>query len=238
LLKRDEARKIIEVCCEASLPAVIIGLESAAICQGSFAAAQKTDLSFHLVSGQTEIGAQGHADLFKPAAVCSVSFMAGSRGGVFLSVISRLEGKDGAEKPLTLVMEYPDQLALAERRRSFRVDVARDSRLTATIKDGTRVMKTHLVCDISYDGMQIEIPEGENWDFPLGRPVRVELQMDVHRVVVEGEIRRKAKAANGKRDAYVILFFKCFSGGIVEPPEDMQKLVKTLDLLAIRRTGK
>lgn len=234
MLKRDEARKIIEVCCEAALPAMIIGLESAAVCRGNFASALKTDLSFHLVSGP-QTGTQCHADLFKPAAVCSVSFMAGSRGGVFLSVIKRFERKDGAEAP-TLMLEYPDQLSLAERRRSFRVDVVRDSRLTATIKDGTRVMKTHLVNNISYDGMQIETPEGEDWDFPLGRPVRVDLQMDVHQVVVEGEVRRKARAANGKSDVYVILFFKSFSGGIVEPPEDMRQLIKTLDLLAISRT--
>ncbi len=138
----------------------------------------------------------------------------------------------------TLVLEYPDQLALAERRRSFRVDVVRDSSLTATIKDGTRVRKTHLVNNISYDGTQMETPEGEDWDLSVGRPVRVELQMDVHQVVVEGEIRRKARAAGGKSDVYVILFFKSFSGGIVEPPEDMRQLIKTLDLLAIRRTGK
>ncbi|PKN19506.1 MAG: hypothetical protein CVU71_08360 [Deltaproteobacteria bacterium HGW-Deltaproteobacteria-6] len=238
MLKRDEARKIIEVCCEAALPAVIVSLESAAFCRGNFASAQKTDLSFHLASGQSPTGAKGQADFFEPAAVCSVSFMVGSRGCVFLSVIKRIEGKDGAGEAQTIVLEYPDQLVLAERRRSFRVDVARDSGLTAVIKCGTRVMKTHGVNNISYDGMQMEAPEGEEWTFPLGSQVQVELRMDVHQVVVEGEIRRKTRANDGKNDAYVILFFKSFSGGIVEPPADLQKLVKTLDLLAIRRTGK
>ncbi len=234
----EEARKLLEACCEASVPAVIVGLESAAICHGSFALAQKTDLSFHLSSSQTETGIQFHADLFKPAEMCSVSFMAGSRGGVFLSVIKRFEEKDGAGKMPALVLAYPNQLALAERRRSFRVDVARDSGLTATIKDGTRIRKAYLVNDISYDGIQVEAAAGEDWGFPMESLVQVELQMDVHKVLVKGEIRRKMRTANSKSDTYVILFFKSFSGGCAEPPEDMRQLVCALDLLAVRRTIK
>lgn len=235
LLKNDEARKIIDACCEASLPAIIIGLESGAVIHGHFAAPQKDGLVFHPDISPAQAGAADHISLFATAAACSVSFMAGSRGGVFLSVVKRIDKTDATGELLALVLGYPDEVLLAERRRSYRVDVAPDSGLAAVVRDASRVVAARSVNNISYDGVQLETPQGDG-DFVPGRHVQVELQMDGRKVVVDGEVRRMVQTADGKSNVCVILFFKTFSGGMAEPPEDLRRLVKTLDLLAIRRT--
>jgi hypothetical protein len=176
-LDRASAERLLDECCAARRPAVVVAWPQGSIAPVRFEWRGPEGLRLTLVAPPRD-GA------FPPLAVATVSFSARGRATVFLAPVLSCDES-------TLRLRLPDEIAGAEARLGYRVPVGPRSGIEGQLRleDGDAI-PVRLV-NLSVSGALVEVPARAGVDLGTSAPVVLLLQHGPRRVALDGVVRRR-----------------------------------------------
>lgn len=162
-----------------------------------------------------------HAPL-QSLALCTVIFATGDKTRVFISSVREVEAVDGG---LRVALAMPEELAGTEGRTAFRVPVTQQAALRVLLEVEGSAVEVEAE-DVSLVGMAIHLPAG--FEPQPGATVTAQVGDSEESIVLDAEVRRVDVGLCG------LSFRDAVSGGRVEPPPELRRIVQRLEFAWLR----
>lgn len=183
-----ESARILKECCENSEKCRFQLIHCMHMAHATFLSIQEDRLEIRMPSkgGDTQL---------IPEALCCISFAYGSFYCAFLGYVVAIRRIESDQT--NCIITFPKQLNVTNLRRSFRVPIAENSGLKATIvtPQGHKVKVNP--CDITEWGMEIEVVAAQDYGLEVGLMVEVELNFRDEVIQRTAEIRRSDESRCG-----------------------------------------
>jgi hypothetical protein len=179
-------------------------------------------LSDDLIS--VEIMERPKAIQFKPYAVCVFTCLLGNRPLVFVTSVKDFHADS---YPEVLIVAIPDEVA-SESRSSFRVPVLERDRPLVAVSHQDQRWEVAAV-NLSVTGILVEFPSQNVPELEVGEEVSVQLKLEDEELALRAEVRRKDKNRVG------LFFFEVWKGEQLDPPDELAKIVRRVEMLWFHR---
>lgn len=231
LTEEDDMRLLFEKCCHESTPALFVVGDGTRVLQTQFHSLSEDGVAFRLPLDESE---DELAPFLKPLVPCSVVFFTGLHSRFFVSHIVAPGGGTGDLDfaAHTLYLRLPRFVAGTEGRMSFRVPVAEDSPLKVqVVMDDGEVWHSRPK-DLSATGALLQFDHNNDPCLKDGQEVRVNVVLGRRKIQLNALVRWASERKYG------VYFQDIASATDIEPPEELQAILKDLEKLWLKEKSK